>query len=144
MLARAVLALSLLTLPLIGCDDSTGPDDPAEAAAGTYALREVDGAELPAAFATDAQSSTSLTGGTLLLRADGSFTETLQGRRTFTVTGVTEDVQFVENGTFDIVGQLVTFSVPPSGDFEGVSWDGGIDGRVVTYTLDGHALRFER
>lgn len=144
MLARAALALSLLVLPLAGCNDTTGPENDIEAAAGTYTLRTVDGSALPVMLSQNATSRVDITAGTLVLRGDGSFTETLQGRETFAATGTTESVQYVENGTFMVTGQVITFSVPQSGDFEGVSWSGGIDDDVVTYTLNDHALSFQR
>ena len=140
--------LSVAALTLIfaaGCGDgSTEPVDPRAAAAGTYTLASYNSASLPALYFQNSAGRIDVISGSMVLRADGSFTETINLRTTYTSGAAPGNTPIVENGTFAVTGTQITFTLPPSGSAGGFSWTGAISGNVVSYTYEGDAWRYQK
>ena len=141
---RQITALAALVLLAACGDGGTEPVDPRVKAAGIYALTAVNNASLPALYDQDPDARIEFTGGTFTLRADGSYTESLMLRVTFTNGDPTQNVPLVENGTFTLVGSSATFSVPASGGNAGYSYTGAIADGVLSYTAGGFSLRYQK
>lgn len=142
---RLLLALACCSAILLGCGQATTEViDEGAALAGTYRLTAVNGGSLPALYLQSASGRVEFTAGTLTLRADSSFTESLTLRTTRTDGSPAESNTYIENGTFAIVGTQVYFSVPANGGQPGFSWDGSVSGDVVTYTVSGIGFRFRK
>jgi hypothetical protein len=79
---RTLVALRLALLaPLAGCGlDSAVSADPAAQLPGTYQLRSVDGAALPALMAQDDRGRLDVVGATRTLRDDGTYAERFEFR----------------------------------------------------------------
>ena len=141
---RQITALAALVLLAACGDGGTEPVDPRVEAAGIYTLTAVNNAPLPALYDQDPEARIEFTSGTFTLRADGSYTESLTLRVTYTNGDPAQNVPLVENGTFTLVGSSATFSVPASGGKEGYSYTGAIDDGVLSYTAGGYSLRYEK
>lgn len=140
---RLLATLSALVLLASACGDGgSEPENEFARVAGSYALTQVNAGSLPALVYEDPTIRIDITSGNMTLRNDGSFTETLAARATFTDGSPPENESFVTNGTYSIVGSQVTWSVPASGGEPGVSWTGAVANGVVTYTWEGTAYRF--
>ena len=92
--ATATLGLALLA-PLAGCGlDAAVSADPATQLPGTYQLRSVDGAALPALMAQDDRGRLDVVGATRTLRDDGTYSERFEFRyvsaESDTVAGVND------------------------------------------------------
>jgi hypothetical protein len=115
MTPRSIVAGTLLSLVLLAaCDD----DDTATAdtnVAGTYTLQTVNGQAPPATTVEDpGVSRLEVTGGTFVLRADRTYTETLNTRTILTNGSSTTGTQ-TEVGTYATNGNTVLFTIPASG-----------------------------
>lgn len=112
----------------------TEPEDlsaaPTAAAVGSYTLVKVNGMNLPYTFFSDG-FDWEVASGTLVLRADRSYTETQMWGD--------ESNPEIMNGTFVVVGSRIVFTVPPL-----VGFPGTISNGVVTYTLNGLAFQYQR
>jgi hypothetical protein len=70
---HARLSLAILSLFIVACSgsDSTGPKTPAYV--GTYDLSSVNSGGLPGIIIPDSAGRLTITGGTMVLRADNSY-----------------------------------------------------------------------
>lgn len=139
---RAFLSVLLSLAMLPACSgDSTGPSE--GKFVGTYTLEAVDGGSLPARLYDETDGSIDITEGSLILRADNSHREsvTVRVKPTFG-SAVTENI--VEDGTYSITGNSITFSVPAQNGEAAYSYVGAVDGKVVTYTVDGTSFRYRK
>lgn len=150
----------LAGLAAAGCSGSeiTPPPDPAKGAAeaaaaaaaavagavGSYTLTEVNGAKPPSTIYLDSDYRAEIARGSLVLRADRSYTETLVYVDTALLSGDVRSTTGVVNGTFALAGSQITF-IWPSVNF---SYTGAISNGVVAYTVDDHGtvytLRYQR
>lgn len=117
--ARCSLALALLVA--CGGDDSTGP----RTIAGTYLLHSIQGDEVPILAYEEPGYTVEILSGNVVLKTDGSFTDTHTVRETegSTVT----DVTFLCTGTWTQSGSSLTLIEEESEDCgveAGVEWDG--------------------
>ncbi|HEV2147322.1 MAG TPA: hypothetical protein VGR37_07950 [Longimicrobiaceae bacterium] len=133
----------LLVLALVAGACSDGPTDARARVAGTYELQDVNGSSLPATIAVAPEGRLEITSGTMVLRADESYTETVRLRIIFN-DGQTETESFIENGTYSMTGGTITFTVPPSLGEEGFSYTGEVSGRTLTYTAQGLTATYRR
>jgi hypothetical protein len=138
-----VMILACLAVT-VGCGgDSTAPQDPVKANAGIYNLQTVNGIPLPATLLNDGSTIVAVTSGTLSLRTDQSYTETLGYRTTY--LGVVSNDVAVENGTFDIVGSTITFTIPAQNGEVAQSYTGAVQGGNLTYTFgDSFNVKYKR
>ena len=118
-------SLRLLTVgglvALAACSDSSGPDATIH---GTYTLRTVNGQTLPATIFQDASGRFDITGGTLTLNSNGTFTDVVMFRIVSGTTTITD--QASGTGTFAEAGNTVTFTTT--------------DGETYTMTRSGGTL----
>jgi hypothetical protein len=133
--------LLVFALVLGACDD--GPTDPQASVRGTYQLQDIDGAALPATLFETVDGELQITSGTMVLRSDNSYVETLELRAVYD-DGTTETATNIENGTYSLAGGTVTFTVPASLTTEGYSYSGEVSGRTLSYDAGGAILTFRR
>jgi hypothetical protein len=130
------MAMVLLLATASACGDSTGPSG---SVAGTYTLRRMDGSTMPALYFQNIAGRIDILSGSLVLRADKSYTQTRVIRLTYYPSGDTEtSTSTYDSGIYEVVGTQITFS--GAGD----SYIGAVAGRAVSYTYDAHSWRFER
>ena len=130
------LCLALL-LPLAACGDD-GPTDPTQSAVGTYTLVQVNGSPVPALLGQFEEGRIDVLSGTLTLRNDKSYTETVNVRFTPT-TGVVQTIPVTENGTFTVTGSTVQFKTS-----DGETYSGTLSGKFLEYNVDGLTARYEK
>lgn len=119
-----LLATALLAAPLSACDDATAPGE----IAGTYTLRTVNDAPLPATVATGFGLSYTVTAGTVTLRDGG----TLDGSFTATATGAPAPATFTYAGTWSNDDDRVSITIP----------DLGSSGHIAATFSGGNTLSF--
>jgi hypothetical protein len=135
--------LSVATLAC-GSSYSTGPqDNPYTLAAGSYTLVSLNGRALPATVFQDATVRIDITSATLVMRADRTFTETLDGQ-IFQGTAQPQPEHQVHNGTYTLTGTTAAFSVVAAGGFPAFSFSGTLSGTVLTYTDENATYRYEK
>ena len=137
----AVVAAALL---VVGCGggDSTGPD-PFNGSLGNYQLTQVNGSTVPMTYYQGTDGTITILNGSMALRSDHSYTQTLNLRADYS-DGSSENVPVIENGSFNVTGSQITFTIPASGSDPAFSYTGAVDNGVVSYTYDGDSFRFEK
>lgn len=116
------LVLVLLGATLVGCDDDGNPTGPVGSVTGTWTLRAVDEAGLPAENFVSALVRPSgcdvqtLEGSTLTLRPGGEFTITFD--LDLACDGIPEDREIPFDGTYDRVGSTVRFTTTSLIEFD--------------------------
>ncbi|MBA3969264.1 MAG: hypothetical protein H0X52_04100 [Gemmatimonadetes bacterium] len=139
---RKLLPLILaLSLPLAACGDSTGPGE--QRVDGTYTLVQLNGQAPPVTVFQSAAGRVEITGATLLLRPDFSYRETINVRGV-PATGAPVTQDEIENGTYTVVGNSITFTIPASGGEPSYSYTGAVSGNTVTYTFEGLAFVYRK
>lgn len=139
-ITRLLATLALVALASCSGDGPTGTETRID---GTYTLRQANGAAVPTTVAQNEFGRLEITSGTMVLRQDRSYTETLQLRVVYT-DGTSETDAAIENGSYEVAGSTVTFTVPSSVAQEGYSYNGQVDGKVLTYSGGGLSVRYER
>ena len=120
---------------------------------GTYQLTIYGGATLPVTLTVNPGSDPELpnggtwriTDGTMVLRSDGTFTETNIITKTPT-NGSSFRSDFISDGDFNLNGSSIQFSAPAQGNFNARFFSGTIDqidGRL-TYSEDGTNFEYRR
>jgi hypothetical protein len=139
-IAAVVIAISTLAC---GSDSPSEPnDDPYALVAGTYTLVSLNGRALPATLFQDATVRVDITAATLVMRANRTFTETIDAVE-IRGTAQTPERQ-VHNGTYTLTGATAAFSVPAAGGFPAFSFSGTLTGNVLVYTDENATYRYER
>ncbi len=113
------------------CGDDDGPTATIDSVAGTYTLRTVNGASVPAVAETTPVRLEILSG-SVTLNADRSFTNLLQIRTTDAGTVSTREVRLA--GTYTLSGATLTLTDPAQGQIRAPVADGAItvsDGDVT-------------
>lgn len=138
---KFVLVLLAAFLPLAACGDSTGPGE--QRVDGTYTLVQLNGQAPPVTLQQTTSGRVEVTGATLVLRPDFSYRETIN-LRGIPATGapITQDV--IEDGSYTVVGNSITFTIPASGGNQSLSYTGAISGNTVTYTFGGRAFVYRK
>lgn len=138
---KGFLGLALMATVLVDCKGSETSGPKIDYNLGTYNLVQVNGGGLPSTVFQNSAGRLQVTGGTLILRDDKSYMETLNFNTIFTAGGQSP-TNVVENGSYLIVGSSITFSIPASGSNPAFSYTGAVDGGILTYTYDGIAYRY--
>ncbi len=121
------------------------PVDPAVAAAvGTYTLTQVNGSALPALYFQNSQERFDFVSGSLVIRANKSYTKTQNLRITYPSGAAPKTSSGVENGTLSITGSQVTFFAPEGGVGAAFSYTGAYASGVVTSTLEGFSFGYTK
>ena len=114
---RTALAIALVTS---SC--SSGPTDPSEAIAGTWALSTINGQTLPFVWqAQDANNSVSFASGTLTLRTDGTFTDHTDF--SVKVDGTDQSQPLESSGTWKISADTLTLTPLEAPEYT-MTWNG--------------------
>jgi hypothetical protein len=140
---RALITLTSLSLAACGGGEPAGPEDGYARASGTYTLVSLNGRPLPATAFQDASMRIDVTSATLVLRADRTFTETLDGEVRLGA-GQPQPERQVHRGTFTLSGTAAAFTVPAAGEFPAFGFTGTLSGTVLTYTDELATYRYER
>ena len=139
---RKLLPLLLaLIVPLAACGDSSGPSEPRYD--GTYNMVQVNNQGVPVTIQQSTSGRIEITGGTLVLRPDFSYQETIN-LRGIPASGAPITDRIIENGTYTVVGNTITFTVPASAGERAFSYTGAISGNTVTYTSGGISFVYRK
>lgn len=139
---RKLLPLILaLSLPLAACGDSTGPGE--QRVDGTYNLIQLNSQALPVTIQQSTAGRVEVTGATLVLRPDFSYRETIN-LRGVPATGAPITQDAIEDGSYTVVGNSITFTIPASGGNPSFSYTGAVSGNTVTYTVEGLAFIYRK
>ncbi|HEY0529706.1 MAG TPA: hypothetical protein VGD02_12835 [Gemmatimonadaceae bacterium] len=138
---RKLLSLAIV-IGVLGCggSDSTAPD---QAVLGDYLLTQVNGQATPMIYVQDITGKVEILGGSMTLRSDHTYNQTLSVRTT-RPDGTTQTSPIVENGTFTANSQQIIFTIPGSGSVSPLSYPADVAGTVVTYTFQTDTYRFEK
>jgi hypothetical protein len=122
-LSKTVMAMLAVVL-VTACNDATAVNGDAS---GTYNLSFFNGSPLPVTLVANATDTVVLKSGSVVINADGTFTETLSADQT--TGGVTTTQTNVCPGVYSQNGNSFTFAEQPNtdgtcGGSYGVSWDG--------------------
>jgi hypothetical protein len=133
----AAAAAAVVLLLAVGCDGT--PTDPYVRHAGPYILHSIDGQLLPVVLQQDAEGSLTVTTGSLTLRRDRSFSETWTGRFD-TPEGPPQFGGFTAAGTYEIVGEEITFRLPAAPGRDEATIVGAIRGDTLMYAVGGRLI----
>ena len=122
--SRLLLTFAVAPLLVAACTDNTGVN-PLNDADGTYRLTVYDGRSVPTTYTINPGdpnypeypngATFVVTGGTMVLFSNGTFTET--NNYVFTPTGQpAENQSFVNNGTWTLDGEDFHFTAPAQGN----------------------------
>ena len=131
---KIVQLLALLLLVACG-GDATGPAD--AGISGSYTLKSVGGAPLPAIVAQDATGRIEITAGSLRLNDDKTFSGSISSRLVTSSSTQTSTDQLA--GTYVRNNNAIVFNFN-----DGTQDTGSLSGRQVTVTSSGFVLLFER
>ncbi len=133
---------ALLAVTLSGCGDnptSSGESD----ITGTYTLATVNATAPPVTVFQSSEGRVEVTSGSMVLRADNSYTETLN-LRIIPAAGAPMNESSSENGTYARNGSSVQFTVPASAGEPAFSYQGTVNGGTLSYTIEGTAVVFRK
>jgi hypothetical protein len=128
-----LLAAAIGLVPA-ACGDGT--TNPSLRLQGTYVLERVNGGALPFLAEQIGSSRLDIIGGTLILRADGSYSGAVTSRQTDGVTPLTFSQQ--STGTFTVAASQVTFKESDTGSIYG----GVLNGTRLIATRNGVTFDF--
>jgi hypothetical protein len=110
------LSIALLALGIAACNDShNNVVIPLQSVPGTYDLKTINGSPLPFTFS----DGTTLNSDLLVLKDDGTFTETMK-----TANGQT----FVDTGTYTVSNNFITIN----DETAGITYSASLTGTVLT------------
>ena len=135
--------LAAVAVGACGGDSASGPADEYARVAGSYTLVALNGKPLPALLVEDATIRVDITSATLVLRANRTFTESLDSQVKLGASEAQSERQ-VHNGTFQLSGATASFTVPAANGFSAFGFTGTINGTVLTYTDELGTYRYER
>ncbi len=105
-MSKLLAILVAFLLPLAACRDSTGP----AGIDGEYTLIAINTQALPVTVFASNAGRIDITGSTLELRSDLSFTETINYRVIPAAPEAAYDDVMIQNGTYEVKGRTVTFT----------------------------------
>jgi hypothetical protein len=138
---RSMLVMAFALL-LSSCGDDT-LTDLTETLPGSYTLQTVNGDVLPRTVSGGAEGEFTVLGGTLEVRHDGSFVETLDVE-VAAQDGSTAPGSRRKEGSWSIVGSAVQFDVDAEEDRPAFSFQGFVAGGALTYTASGVTAVYTR
>jgi len=120
------------------CGDSTSPE---QAIAGVYPLATLNGQTVPFVFFQNEAGRVRVLAGSLSLRSDRSYTQTMNVESTFFFAPeLSRNNTNTENGTYIVEGTTIVFNMANGPSYQGAI----VPGRSVTYVFDGDAATFRR
>jgi hypothetical protein len=133
-----------MVISVLGCggSDSTAPN-PEQAVIGNYLLTQVNGQATPMIYIQDVTGKVEILGGSMALRSDHTYNQTLNVKTT-RQDGTTQTSPIFENGTFTANSEHIIFTIPGSGSVPALSYQGDVAGSVVSYKADTDTYRFEK
>jgi hypothetical protein len=137
-MSKLLAILVAFLLPLAACRDSTGPTG----IDGEYTLVAINTQALPVTVFASNAGRIDVTGSTLVLRPDLTYTETINYRIVPTAEQPRDNAA-IENGSYRVVGNTVTFTQLTDDGRRGFSYTGTVEGNSLTYRLeeDSYAYR---
>ena len=135
---RRLLVGMLLAASVSACGDSPSGLTTTGGHAGTYSLRTVNDQALPATIESDASGRVDVASGSVVLRADGTFTDQTEFRLVSGTSSTTETD--VITGTYTRSGSTVQFS-PSDGGVYSMSFTGG---NTLTQTIGTFVLVYRK
>lgn len=141
---RALLAAVLPSVLVIGCDDDDLPTDPIDVVQGTYSLLTVNGDSLPFTVAESEGEELALVSGTLEMRGDLTYTETIEFEIVPAEGEPVPEDPIIEDGTYAVDGSTIEFTVAPTNGEPGFTYEGILEGGTLTYTAQGIVAVYER
>lgn len=137
---RNLLAILVaFLLPLGACRDSTGPT-PVD---GEYTLVAINTQALPVTIFGSNAGRIDVTGATLILRADLSYTETINYRVIPAAAAPYDDVG-IQNGSYAVAGRAVRLTVLTDDGRQGFSYTGTVEGNTLTYRDEGDSYTYRK
>ena len=148
---RRLVAISAAAPLLLASCSETGILDPFDDAAGTYQLTVFAGRSVPATFTFGPGETNSMpnggtfqvTGGTLVLYNNGTFTETNH----YITTPAGESSQqttFVSSGTYTVNGTAFSLSAPAQNNVAPRFASGTLEFDTINYIEDDAAYEYKR
>lgn len=131
--------LFAFVLPLTACKDSIGPSG----IDGTYTLISINTQTLPVTVFASNAGRIDVTDATLVLRSDLTYTETLS-RHLVPATGAAYSDVVVENGSYTVAGNVVTFTMLTPDGNPLFSYTGAVDGNTITYSFRGDSYTYRK
>jgi hypothetical protein len=122
-----LLILVALILPLAACRDSTGPTG----IDGEYTLVTINTQALPVTIFGSNAGRIDITGSTLVLRSDLTYTETINRHLVLADTAYSDIV--IEKGSYEVRRNAVTFTPLADDGGQGLSYTGTVEGNTLTY-----------
>jgi len=132
---RLLVALTLVTAA--ACGDSTAPT--VASVAGTWTLKTVNGAALPATISGSGTNRTDVTGGTTTMTAAGAYSQSVS--LATVVSGQTTTSTLNDVGTFAVSGSTITFTSANSGSTNAVQ-TATLKDNTFSVSFQGYALIF--
>jgi hypothetical protein len=136
----------LLAAALIGCsddDDDDGPLTPSNVE-GTYTLTAVNGAAPPGTTEFIAGGGrVEITSGTFVLRDNRTYTETIN-TRTVPASGAATTNTQTENGSYQMNGSTIVFTLAATSTEPAFSYEGTISGNTLTYVFAGTGITYTK
>ena len=126
---RRLIGSALLVMLAACGGDSTGPNGDVT---GNYTLRTVNGANVPAVVFQDSQEKDELTGGSINLNSDKTWSGTLSARVTDLASGVFQTFSAPAGGTFSSSGGTITLTDATDGS----QLTGSVGGGTLTISGD--------
>ena len=131
--------LVALVLPLAACKDGTGPSG----IDGTYTLVSINTQALPVTVFASNAGRIDVLDATLVLRSDLSYTETINYRVIPAAAEPFSDVA-VENGSYTVAGNAVTFTLLTGNRNPSFSYTGTVEGNTLTYSFQGESYAYRK
>jgi hypothetical protein len=141
MLKRIRIAVVLAATVSLACSSSTEPKTPSYV--GVYGLALVNAGGLPATVFQNSAGRDVLLNGTMTIRSDGSYTETLN-YSVVLISGAATPETNTENGQYTVVGSQITFTIPAQGTTAAFSYTGAVSGSSLTYTYSGTSYTYQK
>jgi hypothetical protein len=143
-MSKLLAILVAFLLPLAACRDSTGPTG----IDGEYTLVAINTQALPVTIFASNAGRIDITGSTLVLRSDLSFTETINYRVIPAAPEAAFDDVTLQNGTYKVEGRTVTFTQRRSDGVELGTYAGTVEGNTLTYHrfdgFDGNSYAYRK
>jgi hypothetical protein len=136
--ARRVAGLALV-LAVVACNETVAPGESFQA---TFALETIGGQPLPFVTSDNILRRVEVAGGSIQVRADGTYTETLALQSVYP-SGDIDGYTVVEQGTYTVRGRTLAFTASQGGT-TATAWQATMDGDALSYTQDGNVFLYRR
>jgi hypothetical protein len=138
-MSKLLPILVTFLLPLAACRDSTGPSE----IDGEYTLVGINTQLLPVTVFGGNVGRIDVTGGTLVLRSDLSYTERINYHVVPVAAAAYDDVA-IENGSYRVAGNTVTFTMLTPDGTRLFEYAGTVEGNTLTYSFEGDSYAYRK